>query len=71
MYNACSEFTAGYVCAFMNLDVTVSFVPLDHVARGDSVHRACCSWHRAQEMIIAGKKEQSYVFLCVFPPTQH
>ena len=54
VYNACSEFTAGYVCAFMNLDVTVSFMPLDHVVQGDSVHRACCSWHKAQEIILAG-----------------
>ena len=53
-YAACAEFTAGYVCAFMRLDVTVRFMPMDHVERGDGVHRAFCSWHRAQEIILAG-----------------
>jgi hypothetical protein len=55
IYAACQEFTAGYVCAFMNLEVSVSFMPLDYVMRGDSVHKATCSWHRAQEIILAGK----------------
>lgn len=55
-YTACAEFTAGYVCAFMNLNVGVRFMPLDHVVRGDSVHRAFCSWHRAQEIILAGER---------------
>lgn len=58
-YTACSEFTAGYVCAFMNLDVAVSFMPLDHVQRGDVVHKACCSWHKAQEIILAGASPSS------------
>jgi len=59
VYAACQEFTAGYVCAFMNLEVSVSFMPLDYVMRGDSVHKATCSWHRAQEIILAG---ESYVY---------
>ena len=53
-YEACSEFTAGYVCAFMNLNVSVTFMPLSHVTSKDNVHKACCSWHKAQEMILAG-----------------
>jgi hypothetical protein len=51
-YSAFSEFTAGYICAFINIDVSVSFMPLDRVERNDSVHSVCCSWHRAQEVIL-------------------
>jgi hypothetical protein len=64
VYTACSEFTAGYVCAFMNLDVTVRFMPLDHVTRGDCVHKACCSWHKAQEIILAGLLLDVYGCMC-------
>jgi len=51
-YEAFSEFTSGYICAFANIDVSVSFMPMDHVTEGDCVHKACCSWHRAQEVIL-------------------
>jgi hypothetical protein len=67
VYNACSEFTAGYVCAFMNLDVTVSFMPLDRVEQGDSVHKACCSWHKAQEIILAGWCSDPCMHGCFVP----
>jgi hypothetical protein len=51
-YTAFSEFTAGYICAFINIDVSVSFMPMHHVVPNDCVHRACCSWHKAQEVIL-------------------
>jgi len=50
-YSAFSEFTSGYICAFANIDVCVKFMPLDHVQKDDVVHKACCSWHRAQEVL--------------------
>jgi len=60
-YTAFSEFTAGYICAFANIDVSVHFMPMDHVMKNDSVHKACCSWHKAQEMILhkaKGKEDE-------------
>jgi len=51
-YTAFSEFTAGYICAFANIDVCVKFMPLSHVTKDDPVHKACCSWHRAQEVLV-------------------
>ena len=51
-YNHFSEFTAGYICAFANIDVGVTFLPLDDVKQSDNVHRACCSWNRAQGIIL-------------------
>jgi hypothetical protein len=51
-YTAFCEFTAGYICAFMNIDVAVTFMPLDRVDRNDCVHRATCGWHKAQEVIL-------------------
>ena len=51
-YNHFSEFTAGYICAFANIDVGVTFLPLDEVKNNDNVHRACCSWNRAQGIIL-------------------
>ena len=61
-YCAFSEFTAGYICAFANINVLVSFMPADYVQRHDCVHKACCSWHKAQEIILhkgAGSDENS------------
>ena len=51
-----SEFTAGYICAFANIDVGVTFLPLNDVESKDNVHKACCSWNRAQSIIL---KEES------------
>ena len=51
-YEACSEFTAGYICAFANINVSVNFMPLHYVNQNDFVHKACCSWHKAQEVIL-------------------
>ena len=51
-YTHFSEFTAGYICAFANIDVGVTFLPLADVEMGDSVHKACCSWNRAQSIIL-------------------
>ena len=51
-YTHFSEFTAGYICAFANIDVGVTFLPLADVEMGDSVHKACCSWNRAQCIIL-------------------
>ncbi len=51
-YTYFSEFTAGYICAFANIDVGVTFLPMDDVKNGDAVHRACCSWNRAQSIIL-------------------
>ena len=51
-YTAFREFTAGYICAFMNIEVTVTFMPLERVDQNDSVHKGACSWHRAQEVIL-------------------
>lgn len=51
-YTHFSEFTAGYICAFANIDVGVTFLPLADVAMQDNVHRACCSWNRAQSIIL-------------------
>jgi hypothetical protein len=51
-YGHFSEFTAGYICAFANIDVGVTFMPLSEVEIGDVVHKACCSWNRAQGIIL-------------------
>lgn len=56
-YTHFSEFTAGYICAFANIDVGVTFLPLADVLEGDTVHRACCSWDRAQRIIL--KEEEA------------
>jgi hypothetical protein len=51
-YTYFSEFTAGYICAFANIDVGVTFLPLHDVEKKDNVHKACCSWNRAQSIIL-------------------
>ena len=56
-YTAFSEFTSGYICAFANIDVSVSFMPMDYVVQNDCVHKACCSWHKAQEVILFKAKQ--------------
>lgn len=57
-YTHFSEFTAGYICAFASIDVGVTFLPLADVASGDTVHKACCSWDRAQRIILKEEKDQ-------------
>jgi hypothetical protein len=56
-YTAFMEFTAGYICAFMNIDVAVTFMPLDRVEKNDTVHKNTCSWHKAQEVILLRHKQ--------------
>lgn len=51
-YTHFSEFTAGYICAFANINVGVTFLPLTDVEIDDVVHKACCSWNRAQSIIL-------------------
>ncbi len=54
-----SEFTAGYICAFANIDVGVTFLPLSDVQKDDNVHKACCCWNRAQMIILNEEKNVS------------
>jgi hypothetical protein len=58
-YGHFSEFTAGYICAFANIDVGVTFMPLGEVEDGDAVHKACCSWHRAQAIILGEPADEA------------
>jgi hypothetical protein len=67
-YTYFSEFTAGYICAFANIDVGVTFLPLADVGMEDNVHKACCSWNRAQSIILkevvdTQEKKKSYTEL--------
>lgn len=50
-YSYFSEFTAGYICALASIDVGVTFLPLRDVSQNDTVHKACCSWNRAQGIL--------------------
>jgi len=53
-YQTCCTFTADYLQSFDdpgNPTGGVQFVPMDDVVIGDKVHKACCSWHVAQEIL--------------------
>jgi hypothetical protein len=64
-YSYFSEFTAGYICALASIDVGVTFLPLIDVEQHDNVHKACCSWNRAQAILskeepVANMEGKSY-----------
>lgn len=50
-YSYFSEFTAGYICAFANINVGVTFLPWMDVNPQDKVHKACYSWIQAQSIL--------------------
>ncbi len=59
-YSYFSEFTAGYICALANINTSVVFLPYIDVAKGDKVHKACCSWNRAQMIILKEEEEVNH-----------
>jgi hypothetical protein len=53
-YSLCGTFTADYLQSFddpQNPSSGILIVPMDDVEVGDKVHKACCSWHVAQEIL--------------------
>jgi len=60
MYEACQRFTYEYLQSFEDAEYpspSVRFMNMDDVKIGDKVHKACCSWNIAQDMIHAKSDE--------------
>jgi len=53
-YNMCGTFTADYLESFddpQHPSHGVHIMNMDEVQVGDKVHKSCCSWHVAQEIL--------------------
>jgi hypothetical protein len=54
MYKACQDFTAEYILCFEDSShptPSIRLLPISSVERKDKVHKSCCSWHAAQDIM--------------------
>jgi hypothetical protein len=62
MYNACQVFTNEYIMSFDDPSMpapAVRLLPMDYVENNDKVHKACCSWNAAQDIMHAGTEKRN------------